>query len=44
MGSRQNFSDRFLILRSFTAFHAVFDEVAMEALKFGPSSQRPCLG
>ena len=24
--------------------HAVFDEVAMEALKFGPSSQRPCLG
>jgi hypothetical protein len=40
MGSRQNFSDRFLILRSST----VFDEVAMEALKFGPSSQRPCLG
>ena len=27
-------------------FHrvALFDEVAIEALKFGPSSQRPCLG
>jgi hypothetical protein len=24
--------------------HAVFDEYAMEALKFGPSSQWPCLG
>ena len=24
--------------------HAVVDEYAMEALKFGPSSQRPCLG
>ncbi len=24
--------------------HAVFDEYAMESLKFGPSSQRPCLG
>jgi nicotinic acid phosphoribosyltransferase len=105
MGSRQNFSDRFLILRSSTAPfraprdgvadlvgwdggqardvgqrptvdqvktrafarqhvvgalvqyftnsqsrirrpvpHAVVDEYAMEALKFGPSSQRPCLG
>jgi len=30
--------------QKFHRVHAVFDEVAMEALKFGPSSQRPCLG